>query len=206
MTSAICHLLSAIVLCSLLSGCGPKNFKNDNDQLRAERLELQRRVAELEQQLQQRSGEIAALRAVQTNGAESLPGAGAPVFSMIKLDRYTGPIDSDGNGRDDSLRLYVRTLDQLGRMMPVSARANVQMVELSEGQPPKLYQEKVFEPNDFDAAYRTGLTGTHYTLELSLPPEAPAELTVKVTVTDLTGITHSAQQAFHISNSSPSKE
>lgn len=196
MPSALCPLSSAMILCLLLTGCGPRNFKNDNDQLRAERLELQRRVADLEQQLQQRSGELEAVRAAQANGV-ALP-AGTPVFSTIKLDRYTGPIDKDGDGRDDLLRLYIRTLDQRGRMMPVTARADVQMVQLIEGQPPKLYRETTFEPDDFDAAYRTSFTGTHYTLELPLDDEAPADLTVRVTITDITGISHSAQQAFNV--------
>lgn len=182
----------------LLVGCGPRNFQNANDELRAQRLELRQRVATLEEDLQQRLGEIEALRAQVEGPSAQLPGARPPVFAAVKLGRYTGPVDVDGEGGDDLIRLYVKTLDQQGRMLPVAARAVVQAVHLRPDAEPVLYAERTWEPDAFDAAYRTGFTGTHYTLELPLDDDAPDELTVKITVTSAAGVTHSAQQAFGI--------
>lgn len=190
------HLVIALLMLAL-AGCGKKSFKNANDDLRAERQQLQKRVAELETELQNRLGEIESLRGqLQTDG--ELPGADQPVFSAVKFDRYTGPVDTDGDGRDDLLRLYVKTLDHRGRMLPVAARANVQAVDLTPDQPPDLYLEHVWEPRDFDATYRTGLTGTHYTLEFPLDDRAPEELTVKLTLTGAAGEKLTAQEVFRI--------
>jgi len=187
-----------LVAALLLPGCGRKSFKNANDELRAERQQLQQRVTELETQLEHRLGEIASLRARLDADAAQLPGGEPPLLSTVKFDRYTGPVDTDGDGRDDVIRLYVRTLDQRGRMLPVAARAVVQMVRITPGTDPATYLERAWEPAEFDAAYRTGFTGTHYTLELPLDGAAPNELTVKLTLTAAAGETHTAEQAFRI--------
>lgn len=199
-------LVICVSLCSAgvalgLTGCR-KSFKNVNDDLRAERLELQRKVAELEGQLELRTAELEAQRQKNEGEATPLPGVEPLHPVKLKMDRYSAALDTDGDGSDDTVRVYVQPLDAKGRFLPVPAKATVQLVRIEKGQDPQTLVEKTFEPDEFDAAYRSGFTGTHYTLELPLPADLPGnvkEATVKVTLTEgVTGVELTEQQVVRI--------
>lgn len=201
--SSIIMMVMAMIVAGCLAGCrvGPRDFYNENDRLREENLKLQREVDTLNEQLNLRLGELSSLRQQVDRAGEPIPGAQRPVLSLLRFDRYSGPLDDSGDGCDDRIRIYLRTLDQRGRFMPVAGRAHVQAVILRENQPPVQLAEQTFDPKQFDAAYRTGLMGTHYTLELPVPEDHPAfhdeslvQVTVKVTFTEAdTGVRQEAQ-------------
>ncbi len=193
-------LLSAFCLV-LLPGCGPKNFVNENDKLREENLKLQQQVDELNEQMELRLGEIEALRA-QAQGERAIKGAEPPVLAKIEFARYSGAVDTDDDGQDDLVRVYLKPLDHQGRLLPVAGRVKLQAAALLEDTPPALLAERTYEPEEFDSAYRSNFTGSHYTLELSLPESldpAVTSATVKATLTEaLTGHTLSTEEIFPI--------
>ncbi len=182
---------------------GPKNFENENDRLRAEVLEMQRQVRQLEEQLTLRAGELRALRQQAEEGTRPIEDATPPALAAIRLDRYTGTVDTDRDGTDDTLRVYVRPVDGNGRFLVVAGRVSVQLIAAREGRPARTVAEKTFTPAEFDAAYRSGFAGTHYTLELPLPSPLPEDAagpaTVYVTFTEATtGASFTEQRAATI--------
>lgn len=201
--------VAAVVgLCALaLAGChaAPRNFLNDNDQLRRENLELREKVEQLQKKIDLRLAEIQSLeQRIKTASPPAVAGAKVPQAVKIAMDRYSGPIDTNHDGIDDAVRVYLLTQDGEGRFIPVAGRAVVQVVAIEPGRPPALLVEKTFEPNELDAAYRSGLTGTHYTLEVPLvlpPPKGLRQATVKATLTDAaSGAQLIAEQAFPLAS------
>ncbi len=166
-------------------------------ELREENRELRREVEQLQANIERRLEHIEALeqQLAQTGGTSSAEQlARQPRFTSVRFDRYSGFLDTNRDGVDDTLRLYVLTLDQEGRFLPVSATAVVQVAAVRPGQEPVVLLERTFDVDAFAAAYRTGFLGTHYTLELSLAEaKLPADLdsaVVSVEVKDVaTGVT-----------------
>lgn len=201
--------LSLGVVAFLAAGCGARNFENDNDRLRTENLELQRVVQQLQANLDLRIGQMQTLRQKLDASADPTEGADPPMLSKLMLGRFSGAVDTDGDGMDDRLRIYLKPLDQHGRFMPVAARATVQTVRIQENQPATVLAERTLTPTQFDACYQSGLTGTHYTLEIELPAPFPAgvpQLTVKVTLTEATsGAKLTAEQSTAIASRHPAK-
>lgn len=184
-----CLCLSAAVA---LPGCGVRNFENENDRLRAVNLKLERELDELQTQLQLRTREIEAARQQLSGETQPIDGAHPPQVTTLALDRYTGAVDSDGDGIDDVVRIYVRPLDGQGRFLPVAGQVTVRLVTITETDPPAVLAERTYSPAQWDQAYRTGFTGTHYTLEIELPqplPDAITQATLHVTLTEgVTGV------------------
>ena len=163
-------------------------------------MELTRQVQTLERDAAQRLEQIEAMeRRLQ---GDAMEGAHPPRLSQIKFGRYSGALDTDHDGTDDLIRIYLHTLDQLGRFMPVAAVANVRAVQALAEQGPQTISDRAYEVGEFDKAYRSGFTGTHFTLELKLPQPLPADLQradVYVFVTDaVTGLTHTHVQTLAI--------
>lgn len=191
-------LVFALPACTFTLGGNP----NAADEVRAENLKLKKQVDELSTKLELRTGEIDALRQQQEAGAVPMPGAETPVFSKLVMDRYSGAIDTDKSGKDDLVRIYVKTLDQQGRFMPVAGRGVIQVVLIRPDAEPQVLVETTYEPAELDAAYRTGITGTHYTLEARLPddlPDGTIDATTVFTFTQAdTGVEMSTQAATRI--------
>ena len=199
-----------LLLALCLPACGPKNFTNENDRLRRANLDLTREVDQLEKKLSLRVDEVESLQQQVRSGssastAATQPGGpplAQPTLARVEIGRYSGPVDSDGDDRDDSIRLYLRTLDGQGRMFPLPATALVGLLEIRDDEAPELIASKAFDAKEFDGSYREGFTGTHYTLEVELPPNVDEPLEdalIRVSVTDLrTGAKVTAQQPFHV--------
>ncbi|MEZ6193013.1 MAG: hypothetical protein R3C45_17210 [Phycisphaerales bacterium] len=194
-------VILSTLLCSLLSGCGPKNFVNENDKLREQNLKLTQQVDELNKQMELRLGEIETLRA-QSAGERAIKEADPPVLAKIEFARYSSAVDTNADGKDDLIRVYLTPLDHKGRMLPVSGRLKIQAVTLQDDAPPALLAARTYEPDEFDAAYRANFTGYHYTIELPLPESldpATTSATVKITFTEaVTGAEHSEEKIIKI--------
>lgn len=197
---AISHPIHPVILSMLfllLTGCGPKNFLNENDKLREENLRLKQQVEALNSQMELRLGEIEALRA-QSAGERAIRDADPPVLAKIAFDRYTGALDTNEDGRDDLVRVYLKPLDHQNRLFPVAGRLKLQAVALQDDAPPMLLASRTYEPDEFDKAYRANFTGYHYTLELPLPESldpAITSVTVRATFTEaVTGLELTEEQ------------
>lgn len=195
-------LVLAVALMSL-PACsrGPRNFENENDRLRAQNLELRRSVESLEKTLTRRDAELATLRE-RLDGARPLAGVPAPALTTVELDRYSGPVDTDGDGRDEVMRLYLKTRDQHGRALPVEGVADVRLVLLGdEDQEPASLLGRAYEAEALRERYRNGFTGTHYTFELPLDaaPSGVSSVAARVRLTNAaTGVAHEATGAYTV--------
>ena len=193
-----------------LTGCGPSEstLSKENDQLRRTNLQLQREVDDLNRRIE---GRLAQLEAAQGQGQaedRAIPGADVPVLTSISFGAFSGPSDSDNDGYDDTLRIYLVTEDQLGRFIPVAGTASLQTALVVEGSTPTLLSEKVYTPQQLESAFRSGFVGTHYTLQVPLdaqrvPPRQP--ITVQVTLHDAgTGAKFTCQNAYPVRQLPPS--
>jgi len=187
-------LLAASLLASLtvLPGCisgrigGSTELDQVIDELRQDNLALRRQVTELEQTLADRQAYIEVLNQ-QLKGSQPVEGAQVPKAVGIEFDRFSGVVDTNGDQAADVLRVYVRPRDQKGRFLPVAGAASVQVVSIRSGQDPLTIASANYSAQQWEEAYRSGVTGTHYTLELPLPEKMPKgvrDLTVLVVLTD----------------------
>lgn len=186
-------LLLVTLLC--LPACSKRSFTNENDVLRAERLELQNAVAELNAKLGLREGELRALREQADGTAQPIEGVEPPRLAGLVLGMYSGAIDTDGDGVYDALRVYARPVDQDGRQVTAAGKASVRLIATPDTGEPVTLLDRQYSAEQFHKAYRSGVTGTHYTLKAELPADPPTKATLLVTLTDaVTGRPFAAQK------------
>ncbi len=198
-------------LITALGGCQVQRVGGEADpdqvihDLRREKVELSGRIEQLEARAAARLAQIEQLEQQLHRGTiEGGDGAQAdlPRVVTIELGRYSGPLDSDEDGRDDLIRLYVQTLDQHGRFLPVAASAHVQAVWIRADQPPISVAGLALTRPQWDDAYRSSFMGTHYRIDLPLTPDRPAgdrTVTVRLSITDeSTGATLNHERAITV--------
>ncbi|MCC7147194.1 MAG: hypothetical protein IT443_12175 [Phycisphaeraceae bacterium] len=179
-------LLSALLLPACHSS-SPESYLNDNDRLRSENLHLQQQIDQLNEDIEIRLHEIQTLVQKASATQPAVDPSAIPAAALVRFDRLSAFHDTDNDKQPDRLRLYVKIFDQKKRFLPAVGSAVVQVVAIQPEKPPVTLAEKTFSPSQFDAAYRSSLAGTHYTLELDLPANLPHDLqqaTVKLTFTD----------------------
>ncbi len=165
-------------------------------------------VAKLQRDVELREAEVKQIQQRTTPNILKGPdakGIEVPRLVALEFDRFSGVLGGSGEGIGKAIRLYVKTKDQEDHIIPVAGRAKVQVVAIRVGKPPLVVTERTFDPLAFDQAYRTGLTGTHYTLNIPLPNVLPPDadsLTVKLAFQDAaTGATVTQEGVFPIKSS-----
>lgn len=197
----VVSLVTGLAACSARVGGDGRSLSTHNDELRRTNQELRKQIDETRKQLNLLEGELRTHRQ-RSAAASGAPGdvPGVPVLSGLKFARYTGPVDTDGDGADDEVRFYLRPVDQLGRMLVVAGELKIQVVELKAGSAPRVIAERAVPPGELDGMYRSGLTGDHYSVSVGLPAEALGEadqITATATLTEATtGASVEAQGVF----------
>ena len=208
-------LLKVICMAGLLltaSGCisgrlgGSESPDVVINELRDNNNALKEEVARLQKSIDLRLAEIDTLQQ-QVQGA--MPMAGVPAARVVKLHlgRYSSAVDTNGDKRDDMIRLYVQPLDQQGRFLPATGEATIQAILLREDDGPLPLAKLTLSSDVWDKSYRTGLTGTHFSIELALAGTDSAalntlkkgmhQITVMVSFTDAGTGTSISQQAVY---------
>lgn len=197
------RVFTLLLLISLVvgAGCqrGPRNFANENDRLRRVNAELRDEVQRLSTRVETLQEEVQRYRRAEQ--AELPEGVEPPQFRRVEIGGYSGGVSVGGGvggDGDNAVRLYLRTLDAEGRFVPTAARAEVTLAVIPAGREAQTVATATFGAEQFNQAYRSGFTGTHYTLIVPVDPaRVPAgteQLTARVTVTDLiTGRRETAQ-------------
>lgn len=208
-----------LALVASVAGCGgkPKNFENDNDALR-------RRVAELEGE---RDAALARATEAESKLTEAVRSADTllegqalealPRCAGVAIDRFSGLADADGDGRLDSVDIYVKPFDGRQRFVQVPGRLTVEATALppspptetpKKGKPapapvaapaPVVVGPKTLTPVELREAYRSSLLGTHYLVTMALPDGATlaegSSVVIRVELLDpITGIVHKAER------------
>lgn len=180
-------VLSLSLILTSLPGCNSAAISEENTRLRREHLELTTQVAALKAEAQRRETQINALsnQATLTKPAvEGVKLADLPVVTKLEFGAYSGGFDSNGDGGDDTVRIYLQPLDQRGRFFPAVGKAVLQVVTIEPNNAPTEIARREYDAKAFDNAYVAGFTGTHFTLEAKLTSAAAQDVTIKVTFTD----------------------
>lgn len=162
------------MLCAVfaaLPGCraGGGNFTNENDRLRRENLALSERVEKLDADVRRLETALAIAQREGAAGDENLPeGVAVPVCAEIRIGKYSGGVDTDGDEVDDALRVYLVTFDQRGRFVQVIGSVRLTAVATVAGESAVTLVTHEMDAKSLDEAYRSGAGGTHYTLTCGL--------------------------------------
>ena len=187
---AVACSVCMFVIMLTMAGCtsaSTKRVSTENDKLRSENLELKREAQRLHASVKAKADELQALETSTTPPAD--PGAQIPRLNQVEFGRYCTAIDQDGDGHDDLIRLYVLTLDYQKRFILVAGKAIAQVDYLVAGKEPVKIASQEFAAKSFDQAYRSGITGSHYTLDIPLPKnpvmQKAGSVTVSLLLTDV---------------------
>lgn len=185
---ALVHLLATacIVPAFALSGCGQRHFANENDVLRARVLELETELTTLEKRITELEAELNAAATPDAIPPEII--ANTPHVTGISIGRLSHLRDIDEDGTPDKLIVYINPTDGRGRFVQLAGRLSVHAALLPARAEARTIGRRLLAPAEVRAAYRSGITGTHYTIEVpvSLPEDADefAECDVRATYDD----------------------
>tara|TARA_Y100000589_G_scaffold216749_1_gene204467 strand:+ start:281 stop:949 length:669 start_codon:yes stop_codon:yes gene_type:complete len=183
----MCFVMGWMLL--TMSGCGSSNQRvsTENDSLRRDNLELKREIDRLHGSVKAQADKLQSLESSKTPPAD--PDAQIPQVTYVKFGRYSTALDQNNDGHDDIIRLYVLTLDQRKRFLPIAGQVVAQVDHVVAGQNPVTLATQQFDAKAVDAAYRSQFTGTHYTFDIPLPKgdaiKNIKQLTVSLQLTDL---------------------
>ncbi|MEM1355520.1 MAG: hypothetical protein AAGC44_04020 [Planctomycetota bacterium] len=188
--------LLLITLAFSLTACtGPRELVRQNDALRKQNLRLTQQLEQLQASLTLRESELRATRE-QINGGP-LPEIEPPRIAGIVVGRYSGGIDKSGDGRPDELRIYLRPVDPKGRFISAAGSARVRLLHTPADGDPITLVDVAYDPDAFDASYRSGFTGTHYTLAADLPEDLPDQALLQVSFNEAgRGLNFNAQRVL----------
>lgn len=177
---------------ALVTGCtvgGTSSAGAENDRLRKENRDLREQVALLTAQRDEALSKLAG-------------GAGVAASSRvagIEIGRFSGFAPADAARPATAVLAYIQPYDGERRFTQVSGELTV-TATLAPG--PGVTGEAVeiasrtLSPGEVRAAYRSGLTGTHYTVELPLTPaleRRAGTLTIRAEFRDAeSGVAHKA--------------
>ncbi len=147
---------------------------------------------ELEQQnrdLTNRTAELEAqrLRAGNDSGVAQDVRDATPHVAAISIDAISHVLDKDGDGRPETLVLYVTPSDGLGRFVQMVGDLSVHTAVLPTDSDAVSIGRIRLGPSELRDAYRSTFLGTHYTITMpiSIPGEPhPTECTVKAEFLD----------------------
>ncbi len=180
-------MIMAAALCTALAtGCGSfKRVSSENDRLRARVMELQQqnldftnRTAELEARL---------LRAVNNSDVAQDVRDATPHVATLSIDAISHVRDDNGDGRPDTLMLYVTPSDGLGRFVQMVGDLSVHTAMLPTDSDAVTIGRIRLGPRELRDAYRSTFLGTHYTITMpiSVPDDShPTGFTVKAEFLD----------------------
>ena len=163
--------LAVVVLSSV--GCGPRDFRNENDRLRAEVMQLEQSNERLEQRLRELEAE---LRRVAGSELDPEVREQIPHVVRIEVERYSHLRDRSGDGRPDELVLHVTSRDGRDRFVNLLGALHVRGVRIADEESAPIVVRRAFDAGAVRDAYRSGFMGRHYGFRIPLDgPEGQGE-------------------------------
>lgn len=169
--------LLPILALGLLPGCEGGKVSLENDELRQRVLVLERE----NEQLRSREQEMQIELEQESRRVESLPSEvreSVPHVTELSIGRLSHARDLDDDGRPDEIVIYLTTTDGYGRFVQAVGRVSVHAVMFPPGENALTVGLLVLDPPALRQAYRSGVSGTHYTIELPIEldedPPAPS--------------------------------
>jgi len=160
-------LITATLTLALAAGCSSsKRISSENDRLRAQTLDLQdenrsltNKVQELQGQLKRATGETNVPRSVL---------AATPHVTSLSIDSLSHAIDTNDDGRPDSLTVYVAPSDGLGRLVQMVGVLSVHVALLPSNGDAVTLGRISLGPQELRDKYHSTWLGTHYTIAVPI--------------------------------------
>ena len=186
-----------LMLIASFAGCvNSQDIATANDRLRE-------KVVDLEKQISQHKGQIAHLQA-RVKEAETTASASeelrenTPHVAAIEIDSLSHLRDIDGDDKADELVVYIKAADGWGRTIQLVGQLSVHAVAMPVGKDAITLGRVSLGPAEVRRAYRSSITGTHYTVNVALVmPEGMIieEITVRAEYLDgYSGVIYTTQQ------------
>ena len=158
-------------------------------------IELERRVATLEEQVAQRDNQLAASQATIDDLQKSLQTVRGltdedleRVFypEKIELASLTGGDDYDGQPGDDGISVYLRPIDRTGDALKVAGDIRIELYDLQNPSGQKLIGEYEFPVDQVSELWYGKFATYHYTLRCPWKNGPPKhdEITIRATFVD----------------------
>ncbi len=201
--------LVAFGLAAMVGGCIV-------DKAEYEKLKIERQTAlEEVKKLTERNEGLQAEVIVQRKTIESLQVLGKErmeklfYVEQIKLGRYTGGLNLDGEEGDEGIKVYIEPIDQHGSVIKAAAKVKVQLYDLAKPQAENLIGEYEWDVDKVAKQWSSGLLTYHYSFVCIWKADPPAhkDITVRVEFTDyLTGKSFGAQKLCRVKLPPPTPE
>lgn len=202
-------MLSLLILggCVFLPACGSSRISRENDRLREENQSLRSQIELLTAQKAEVSAKISELMNELSAPKDASVLAALPRVASIEFGTLTGFYPGDRGKPATSVNVYVRPLDGRQRFTQAVGTLEVEVFLIpfdatdqvgTAAATPRAQLSKRLTPTELREAYRSGLTGTHY--EVDLPLDTPlkdrnASILVRASFADaVTGVTHTAEK------------
>lgn len=180
------------------AGCGDGAKTSLFDQIKSlseEKTDLKMQVQQLEVENKELSGQVETLTAI---GPKARIDA-LERIERIELAKLTGLFDKDKDGTDETLIVYLRTIDAAGDLVKASGTVHVQLWDLDVPDNPHLADWQV-KPEELTESWTPTLLTNYFRLKFDITgllDDTKKELTVKVVFTDyVTGKVHRDQRVI----------
>ena len=196
-------LATLLTLAAFLSACSSARISKENDRLREENQSLKVQVETLSATNAELNAKLRELAEKPSAPMDADALAALPRVASIEIANLTGFYPGDREKPATAIHIYLRPLDGRQRFtQAVAAEAflftDTVAIEEQSAATPRVQLSRRLSPIDVRDAYRSGLTGTHY--EIDLPLDAPLKdrnlsILVRAEFTDaLTGVTHKVEK------------
>lgn len=174
-TTTMLALASVAGAFFLLAGCrvgAGRNIETVNDELRRENLELKQQVEKLMRErddlrLKLEDEARARLGTLKPEVLEALP-----VCAGLEIEKLSGLEPAERSAPATGVVVYLRPFDGRDRVVQIVGTLDVEAAWLAggagKGEAPRTIARARLEPAQLREAYRSGLMGSGYTLELPL--------------------------------------
>lgn len=166
-------LAAAVAVTVTLTGCRSGSYENENDRLRGQVLDLEDDAADLRHRVGELEAQLAAANAVPED-VDPAVRANTPRVATLEISRLSHVRWDEADPTAATLVLYVEPADGRGRFLQVAGRLAVNVAVLPAGGAARTIGSAALGPAELRAAYRSGFTGTHYTVEI--PIEIPNDI------------------------------
>ena len=180
------------------AGCGDGAKTSLFGQIKSlgeEKTDLKMQVQQLEVENKELSEQVETLTAIGTKARIDA----LERIERIELGKMTGLFDKDKDGVEESLIVYIRTIDGAGDLVKAAGSVEVALWDLDVPANPHLADWEV-KPDELTKAWTPTLLTNYYRLKFDISgllDDAKKELTVKVVFTDyVTGKVHRDQRVI----------
>lgn len=173
----------------LVSGCAQNCdlIFDENKQLSDQNAQLQRNLETATEQITQLKSQLSTISGIDPNINIS------DIISVdqIKIADRTGFFDKDYKGLDETLIVYLKTLDQYGDAIKGAGAVNIEIWDLSLNEDKAKLASWKITPNQLKNSWASSMMTNYYRLTFDISKFeniTASDITVKVTFTDyLTG-------------------